>query len=82
MKPKKFVWLICIRLVVFLISSESALTLQEKIKYTKFLMGSKVKLTPQEREKYAEAFIESASGFTLIISFLIQNVFKRRFYEM
>ncbi|KUG22281.1 trap-type c4-dicarboxylate transport system, periplasmic component [hydrocarbon metagenome] len=82
MKPKKFVWLICIRLVAFLINSESALTLQEKTKYTKFLMGSKIKLTPQEREKYAEAFIESATGLTLIISFLIQNVFKRRFYEM
>lgn len=82
MKPKKFVWLICTRLVAFLINFESALTLQEKIKYTKFLMGSKIKLSPQEREKYAEAFIESASGLTLIISFLIQNVFKRRFYEM
>jgi hypothetical protein len=45
-------------------------------------MGSKTKLSPQEREKYAEAFIESASGLTLIISFFIQNIFKRRFYEL
>jgi hypothetical protein len=82
MKPKKIFWLICIKFSAFLFNSTSAITLQEKTKYAKFLMGSKIKLTPQEREKYAEAFIESASGLTLIISFIIQNVFKRRFYEM
>lgn len=82
MKPKKFACLICIRLVTFLINSKSALTLQEKTKYVNFLIGYKTKLTPQEREKYAEALIESASGLTLTISFLIQNVFKRRFYEL
>jgi hypothetical protein len=82
MKPKKLVWFICIRLIAFLINSESVLTLQEKTKYVKFLMGSKTKLSPEEREKYAEAFIASASGLTLIISFFIQNIFKRRFYEL
>ena len=82
MKPKIFVWLIFIEFIVFFISSAFALTLREKVKYVKFLTGSKIELTPQEREKYAKAFMESASGLTLKISFFIQDIFKRRFYEM
>jgi hypothetical protein len=82
MKLRKFFWFICFGLTEFFISPAFALTLGEKIKYTRFLMGSKIELTPQEREKYAEAFLESTSGITLIISFYIQNLFERRFYEM
>jgi len=82
MKLRKFFWFICFGLTEFFISSAFALTLGEKIKYTRFLMGSKIELTPQEKEKYAKAFLESTSGITLIISFYIQNLFERKFYEM
>lgn len=82
MKLSRIFWFIFFGLAEFFISSAFALTLREKIKYTRFLMGSKIKLTPLEREKYAKAFIESTSGITLIISFYIQNLFEKRFYEM
>lgn len=82
MKLNRIFWFILFGLAEFFISPAFDLTLREKIKYTRFLMGSKIKLTPLEREKYAKALIESTSGITLIISFYIQNLFEKRFYEM
>jgi hypothetical protein len=82
MKLRKFFWFIFFGLTEFFISPAFALTLGEKVKYIRFLMGSKIELTPREREKYAKAFLESTSGITLIISFYIQNLFERRFYDM
>jgi len=82
MKLRKFFWFICFGLTEFFISPAFALTIGEKIKYIRFLTGSKIELTPCEREKYAKAFLESTSGITFIISFYIQNLFERRFYDM
>ena len=82
MKLRKFFWFIFFGLTEFFISPAFALTLREKVKYIRFLMGSKIELTPREREKYAKAFLESTSGITFIISFYIQNLFERRFYDM
>jgi TRAP-type C4-dicarboxylate transport system substrate-binding protein len=65
MKCRKLVRLLCLGLVVFFIgsTSASALTVQEKLKYTRYLIGFVSDPTPLEKAKYA-GFTGSASKLT------------------